>query len=319
MKAVMYHYVQEFNKKYPYLKFLDFENFQKQLDYFGEMYGFTKKEEFLKSLDTGIPADGVILTFDDSLKCHYRYVYPELKKRGLWGIFYIPTSIYTEAELLEVHKIHLLLSRVKPEDVLEQLHLFIDEADLPDKKREEYRTKTYLNYKKSRLEKEVKRILNFYLDYSKRSKIFTKLFSHFDINQDASASDYYMTPAEFKEMHCNGMMIGSHTVSHPVMSKLSGKEQETEIKESFSFLENIVGELNPKTFCYPYGGFASFNDETERILEAESCRFAFNVEPREIQSDDLINRKQALPRFDCNQFQFGECYDFNQHSKQLQV
>ena len=33
MKAIMYHYVQEYNPKLPYLKFLDFNNFKKQLDY----------------------------------------------------------------------------------------------------------------------------------------------------------------------------------------------------------------------------------------------------------------------------------------------
>ena len=34
--------------------------------------------------------------------------------------------------------------------------------------------------------------------------------------------------------------------------------------------------------------------------------FSFNVEPRDISLDDLKNRKQALPRYDCNQFLYGK-------------
>lgn len=311
MKAVMYHYVQQYKDERPYLKFLNFSDFQKQLNLFDAKFGFVTKEQFVESLERGRPCNGVILTFDDSLRCHYQYVYPELKKRGLWGIFYVPTSVYSDNALLDVHKIHLLLSRVKPEDVLHQLNFFLEDNDLPDRKREEYRTQTYLNYKKSYLEKEVKRILNYYLDYNRRDMIFNKLFKHFNIQQDATVSEYYMQTRELKEMHQNGMLIGSHTVNHPVMSKLSAEEQRFEIKESFKFIENAVGSTATKTFCYPYGGFASFTQETEKILDEEQCLFSFNVEARDIDSDDLKYRKQALPRYDCNQFEYGQCYDFN--------
>lgn len=311
MKAVMYHYVQEYNENRPYLKFLDFSDFQKQLDLFESKFGFVDKGKFLESLETGIPTDGVILTFDDSLKCHYNYVYAELKKRDLWGIFYIPTSIYTDNELLDVHKIHLLLSKIKSEDVLEYLYLSLEDDDLPDRKRKEYRTQTYLNYNKSHIEKEVKRILNYYLDYERRVDVFNKLFRHFNIQKDASVAEYYMKTEEIKEMAQNGMIVGSHTVHHPVMSKLSYHEQYDQIIESFEFLEQTVGNTAPKTFCYPYGGFASFTRETEEILENENSRFSFNVEPRDIEEGDLIHRKQALPRYDCNQFKFGQCYEFN--------
>jgi hypothetical protein len=62
------------------------------------------------------------------------------------------------------------------------------------------------------------------------------------------------------------MFIGSHTVSHSVMSKLSFKEQEKEIINSFELLNNITKGLQIKTFCYPYGGFHTFTNETENIL-----------------------------------------------------
>ena len=104
------------------------------------------------------------------------------------------------------------------------------------------------------------------------------------------------------------MIVGSHSVSHPVLSKLSPAEQQIEIEESLSFLEEVTGGLTVRTFCYPYGGFHSFTDHTEALLDRAGCLFTFNVESRDITSDDIKERPQALPRYDCNQFPFGTAH-----------
>jgi len=101
------------------------------------------------------------------------------------------------------------------------------------------------------------------------------------------------------------MFIGSHSVSHPVFSKLSVADQEAEIAQSFASLESVLGHQEIRTFCYPYGGFHSFTSETEQLLKKHGCRFAFNVEHRDIQQRDFIHRPMALPRYDCNKFPHG--------------
>ena len=78
-------------------------------------------------------------------------------------------------------------------------------------------------------------------------------------------------------MSDNGMVIGSHTLNHPVMSKLSFNEQDKQISESFKYLQDLNIE-NDKTYCHPYGGFHSFNDDTIYILEKENVKYSFNVE-----------------------------------------
>jgi peptidoglycan/xylan/chitin deacetylase (PgdA/CDA1 family) len=121
-----------------------------------------------------------------------------------------------------------------------------------------------------------------------------------------SPTEFYVSPEELKEMETEGMLIGSHTVSHPVLSKLTKEEQKKEIDSSFETLSSFGLSLKTKTFCYPYGGFHSFTNETEQILEEEGCLFSFNVESRDIETEDLLGRRQALPRYDCNEFPFGQ-------------
>ena len=90
------------------------------------------------------------------------------------------------------------------------------------------------------------------------------------------------------------------------MSRLSLDEQLSQVKYSFNYLESIIGSSSHKTFCFPYGGFYSFSDETEKILSEQGCLYSFNVEHRDIESEDLLTRPQALPRYDCNHFPFGQ-------------
>ena len=105
-------------------------------------------------------------------------------------------------------------------------------------------------------------------------------------------------------MKQEGMMIGSHSVNHPVMSKLTRDEQSIQISESFKYLKKI-GCLTHKTYCHPYGGFHSFNGNTIDLLSKANVAYSFSVESRDIEEDDISKSQHSLPRFDCNEFPHG--------------
>ncbi len=303
----MYHYVRLSEPELPYFKYLHIEDFVKQLDYFGNEYGFISKESFRECLVAKEPAHGVILTFDDGFKDHYHYVLPELTKRNLWGIFFVPTAPYSVGEFIDVHRIHLLLGKHGGKIIADAINKIITEKMLSHVHVHEFRQETYVSQKNDEATKYVKRLLNYFIDYQYRKDIINELMSIYYPGEDELLQDFYMTKKEVRSMHQRGMVIGSHTVNHPVMSKLSIDEQEREIELSFQVIESITGDNSFKTFCYPYGGFHTFTSQTESILNRHSCVLSFNVEPRNISTHDLAFRPQALPRFDCNAFPFGEC------------
>lgn len=308
MKAIMYHYVRPYDIHFPYLKNLHFEDFKKQLDFFENKYGIISKDEFLNYFKKNNLNNNnkIILTFDDGLSCHYNYVFPELKKRNLWGIFYISTSPLINNKILDVHKTHILLSKINSKIIYDYLIRLINDKMLDTAKYDEFKKFTYNNQKNDNYTLMVKRITNYYLSYKYRSKILKEIFNYFITDQKQIINKFYLKSDQIKEMHQNGMTIGSHTVNHPVMSRLSNINQRYEIEESFSYLQKNIKEFNPKTFCYPYGGFHSFSDETEQILDENKVLFSFNVEQRDIELRDIKNRQQALPRYDCNKFKFGK-------------
>jgi len=302
----MYHYVRSYNSELPNFKFLDYQDFCKQLDYFEENYGFVSKKNFLDSLKSGKPSKGVILTFDDGARCNYDYVFPELKKRGLWGVFYIPTLPYSDKIMPSVHKIHYLLGKYDSGIILKKLNQIISSDDIDSTKVSEFDEIIYKRQVNNISTTQVKKLTNYFIKYNNRSKIINELFNFFEKNEQDIIDNYYMSIANVKEMSTNGMIIGSHTVSHPVMSNLNFKRQSLEIINSFSFLNKNIGSEIFKTYCHPYGGFHNFNEITLDILKKEKCLFSFNVDQRDITSLDLIKNCQALPRYDCNQFPYGQ-------------
>jgi peptidoglycan/xylan/chitin deacetylase (PgdA/CDA1 family) len=309
MKSIMYHYVRPAPVELPYFRYLDLNEFRQQLDFFSSTDRFLALDEFLTALETGEPVrQGLVLTFDDGLADHYRYVFPELKRRGLWGIFYVPTGMYLSGKLLDVHRTHYLLGRYGGVRVLEALNEILGPEMLSHEHVEEFQTLTYIRQDNDEATTRFKRILNYFISDDWREKVLDELVWHRFGDGCGLVETFYMSPAELRKMHDAGMVIGSHSVTHSVLSKLEPIRQAYEIRESFAFLEDAVGSLRVRTFCHPYGGFHSFTPMTERLLNQHGCRFAFNVEPRDINRLDLRKRPQALPRYDCNMFPHGKAH-----------
>ena len=173
---------------------------------------------------------------------------------------------------------------------------------IPDKKIKQFKKETYTLQNNYLGVTEFKRTLNYYVSYKFREKLIDKISNEFGFKFDAN--NFYVSQENLKEMSKNGNLIGSHTVTHPVMSKLNWEDQSFQIKDSFLFLKDIE-KTSEKTYCHPYGGFHTFNQSTLDILDREKVMYSFNVESREIDEIDLENSNQFLPRFDCNQFPYG--------------
>ena len=306
MKAIMYHYVREYDPDLPNFRFLDIANFRKQLDHFEAEHGFVTHEEWTRySRDGDLPEQPgkVVLTFDDAMRCHYTHVFPELRRRNLWGIFYAPGKPYREADLLDVHKIHLLCGAFDGERLLAIADDMVTPEMVPDAKRKEFRERTYTRQINQAGVSEFKRLMNYFIDYETRSEILQRIAEKLGFGFESER--FYVSLPELAEMRDAGMVIGSHSMSHPVMSKLTGPEQRAEIRDSFAVLSSVIAPAE-RTYCHPYGGFHSFDENTLGALAQMDVAYAFNVDPRDIEPDDWLASKFHLPRYDCNMFPHGK-------------
>ncbi|WP_236035819.1 polysaccharide deacetylase family protein [Helicobacter turcicus] len=255
MKAIMYHYVRKSDKNTPFFRYLDFENFKKQLDYFEKNYSFLTYEEFL-NLYENPPQNAkqyehykgkILLTFDDGLKDHYDFVFKELKKRGLFGFFFVCSGVYERKKALDVHRIHFLLGKLGGKKLLdlanEKIKLFQKQKGvciIKDSEKAFFENKTYLNQDNDFATSEFKKLFNYYIKYAYRESLLDSLME--EICEDyALFENLYMSIDALKTLQKEKMIVGSHSHNHFVLSKLTKEEQKQELQKSFEFLEQIIG------------------------------------------------------------------------------
>ena len=223
MKAIMYHYIRDYDKGYPFFNFLSKKKFKKQLNLF-EKNILSKYENFSKN------DDQIILTFDDGLKDHI-FVAEELKKRNKTGFFFIPTYQLESNEFLDVHKAHLLSGKVSSEVILKKLEQYLKKKGIRNFINSDEKIKFKDKYSKNNdgdKKKEFKKIVNYCGNIELRSEILDYLLSEFDINSDPKK--FYLNSDEIKYISDLGMIIGSHSVNHNLLSRLNKKEQTIELK-----------------------------------------------------------------------------------------
>lgn len=300
MNIVMYHYVRPPLKEFPYFNSLSVETFKKQLDFFEKKFGFISQEDFLQSISSKKNIKGAVLTFDDGFQDHYEFVAPELKRRGLWGIFYISTGVYTsnKKKLLGVHRVHHLKGKFGAALILKDALKLLDEKHLDRSKIAEFDKEIYQHQNGiTKEEKLLKRMFNYYISYEFRDIILDSLMDKYFDESDLFRK-VYLSEREILSIAEAGNLIGSHTVNHPVLSRLSYIDQKNEIANSFDFIESLVGKT-PRCFCYPYGYSSSYNLDTLSILHQLNVHNAVIFDNME-QTDGI--KPLELSRIDCNQF-----------------
>ena len=287
----MYHYVRP--KENSKLRYFDLKDFKAQLNFFEKKFGFLSIDEFKYNIDNKINNNKVLLTFDDGLKDHYEYVLPELVKRKIFGFFFIPSSIMEKKEVLNVHKIHHLLSKINSNILVKAVINKIDNLSILDKALDD---EIYSYSRHDRNELIIKKLLNYSLNYDCSNSITDELLTEFGLGVDLYES-LYLNQKEILELKNFGQIIGSHSFDHQVLSSLSRPEQSFQIEHSLKSLRGLMPD-DLKTFCYPYGYKMSYNRSTIKILDDLNFDYAFVFDNKKQTSSN----KYEISRLDCNKF-----------------
>ena len=305
LTVVMYHYVRRINQsRYTRIKGLELDDFVEQLNFFKKFYNAVTMEEVIaaKECDHILPKNPILLTFDDGYAEHFTHVYPILKSFGMQGSFYVPAKTVLEHEVLDVNKIHFVLSSTKNIDVLVN---FIKEEVQLNKK--EYSLLNFDDYFikyaiASRFDNKetifVKRMLQHALPEKLRNIISNKLFiKHIGMEEQVFSRELYMDKYQLMQLVRDGMHVGCHGYEHYWWNKIDHSALKKEIDLSKKFLTSLGCDMNNWTACYPYG---SSSPEVELELERQGCKLALttNVDLVDIRLDS----RYLISRLDTNDF-----------------
>ena len=308
MNTLMYHYVRPTMDAPPYGYYhLPLSSFRRQLDHLEAEYDLLSREEFFACVrgERTPPEDAAVLTFDDGLNDHHRWVLPELEERDLWAIFLVPTGPLVDGTRLPVHRIHTLAGAVPGDRLVETLVSFLREEGVLDADAADGGD-MYAGRETPKHVRRFKRILNQEVAYGALDDVLDRLEAAFpDAGVAVDVEEYYLTEDQVTDLVDAGMTVGAHSISHRILPRLSYAEQRSEIVDSKGYLESVIGEP-VRVFAYPYGTPGTFPDETVRIVDEEGFEAAFTTEERTATVEEFERRPLRLPRFDCTAFPHGE-------------
>lgn len=311
ISIVMYHYVRKrdtglFNG----LKVRDTEEFISQIKYLNSNYKIIDTDALLEAITfhKPLPDKACLLTFDDGYLDHYINVFPLLKKLHLKGCFY-PTVIGTTRKiLLEVNKIHVLMSEIGYSEPYKLINLIKEEYEkLQQKQLIDINVSFDSCFKKyavakglySKEEAFIKAMLQFALESKIRTQIINSIFEKvYTKGEESLAELFYASEDMLSVMVDCGMHIGVHSANHVWLNTLTKKEQEKEIQDSLDMLKRVYNnKLENWSIAYPFGGY---DKNTIDICTKLGCKFGLTTNAKVATLDN--ESSLLLSRLDTNTF-----------------
>lgn len=192
-------------------------------------------DQAVQRLQAGtLPARAACITFDDGYADNHHVAMPILQRRGITATFFIATGFLDGGRMWNDTIIETVRACQGP--VLDVSALGLGSHALNTVSAQQAAIAALIGQIKYR---PVAERITLTEDIAKLAKV-------------QLPQNLMMTSAEVKAMRRAGMQIGAHTVSHPILAKLTDAQAGAEIGDSKRFLEQLLGE-RITLFAYPNG------------------------------------------------------------------
>jgi peptidoglycan/xylan/chitin deacetylase (PgdA/CDA1 family) len=202
----------------------------------------------------------VLITFDDGYLDNYEIAFPILRSHGAQGVFFLSTSMVGSCRVPWWDHIAYLMKTAQRRKFSLRFP-----ADLP------------VDIDKNGMTASLQAVLKLY----KRPENSDSVRFIRELAEEARGEEPPRVPRRFldwdeaREMMGAGMVIGSHTHSHHVLSQLEPARQYEELSESRAILKKQLG-VEPDVLAYPVGRRISFTEKTQTAARDAGYRAAFS-------------------------------------------
>ncbi len=220
---------------------LDVSAFTRHLEYLTRHHEVMPLSTMVQQLRKGAaPRNAVALTFDDGYRNNLVLAYPALRR------FRVPATIFVTAGLVGTRRwmwpselCEMCLrygTQAVGEACGDRLLSALMGVELPPT---------------MKVEASVEYLLG--LGPAPREAVLRRLRARYPVEPDDE--NEFLSWDEVRALRAGGLEIGSHTMTHPVLTDLAANEVEAELSASRRTIEEEVG-TRPALFAYPHGSFS---------------------------------------------------------------
>jgi peptidoglycan/xylan/chitin deacetylase (PgdA/CDA1 family) len=268
--------------------------FAEQLDYLVTNYSVVSLEQCISWISYGarLPERPVLITFDDGYRDNFLNALPALVTRRLSAVVFVATGFVGDAAAFYWDWVTDAFVHASCRGRLKVP--LLGQCTLADVESRSSAARAWIMAAKG-------------LSDSERRQSLHKLSLALGIAQSNPPQGTQATWDDLRQMTTMGVTLGAHTVSHPILSRISASEAENEITLSLAEIKKETGQV-VRSFAYPNGlrgdflpihqailrdrgiavGFASYGGTT---FSSEVRRHPFAV--RRI----VVGDRDSLPRF----------------------
>jgi peptidoglycan/xylan/chitin deacetylase (PgdA/CDA1 family) len=255
------------------------ESFRQHLQFLKRHYHVIHPEDFRAWVEHGkrLPPRSVLVTCDDGLVNTLTDMLPLLQSEGVFCLFFVTgASCGSKPGMLWYEELYQLM-RSRPLDGLE-LQLPIEESAEPSGNFQAWWWSTVR--RASRLDAKARAdwmaLVRGNCDATQASR--SELDSGLHSGLRCERRWRLLNVAELKALAEAGMIIGAHTLSHPVLSLCGEAEARREIQESKNDIERVLGQP-VWAFAYPFGNPSTMGEREVGLAQEAGFACAFlNVE-----------------------------------------
>lgn len=237
--------------------------FDRQMGWISKNTEVLTESELIERVDGGkeFGSPSSVVTFDDGYVDNYETAFPILRKHAVPAIFFIPTGLISSRQLGWWDVLAYLVKRSRRGSIL----IDAEEISLADRKQAI-----------SRL------ISKFKQQHGEPAPYSMERLSDacgVPLPGIELQGRELMTWEQIREVSRNGISIGSHTHTHPVLSKLGAESQREELRMSKEILEREVGKP-VRSIAYPFGGSLHFGRDSMSIASECGYEIGFSFHGR---------------------------------------
>jgi peptidoglycan/xylan/chitin deacetylase (PgdA/CDA1 family) len=220
-------------------------NLAAQLDYLASHYTVLPLSTVESRLREGrpLPPATAAITIDDGYSDFYEIAWPVFRRRKMPATVFVVTDFVDRRRWIWTDQIPFLISRTRADRIaLSFAGLSVDASVQGESSRRQ-------------LASSINRMLKDQPDEAK-DRLVDQIAAQCRVPLPGQppADQSSCSWEQLREMAASGIEIGSHTVTHPILTRVTGDRLRRELEESRGRLEDMLGR--PATsFCYPNGAY----------------------------------------------------------------
>lgn len=243
---------------------------EQQLDWIGRRYRFVSLDELGSRLESGEPFRGPVaaVTFDDGYSDVYHNAFPMLKRKGIPAAVFVVTGLMGTSALHIHDHLHRLFARAfsrngrescELDGLLRSLDVLLPDFALTNGHPRDPIAATCA-------------VLRSLPQVGVR-QVIAALEAQVEMEESAPEAHRSLSWEMISEMHRAGITIGSHTVTHAVLTNEGSGRVRDEVAGSRRELGDRLG-TNIDHIAYPDG---RFDASTVRAVAASGYRFGYTT------------------------------------------